>query len=316
MVETLHLLKHILSDRTTTANQHRMMVGCYRFNEVDETHVLYKILQESRTDSDIKMPLYITDICAQNLTVPQVNDMLMTLLGKVGDDPSDNQPLAELSYKRTGGNPFFLITFVNMLQKNCHNHLLWFDLGTFQWKLDIPRIAEQTAATDNVADLMEQKLNLLSRQFVKLLQVASCLDTQFDRPLIKLVWQRTEMASRTLSAADSSASFDDLLDEAVSEMFWEQLPNGEFQCVHDHVKGESKDCLSLQPRRWISKLTSRLLLTLAEAAISLESNADFAIRQHQVGRALFENLEPRELEKAMFVVVNLLNKGQNTNQST
>jgi predicted ATPase len=65
--------------------------------------------------------------------------------------------LARLVYRKTAGNPFFVIQFLTAL---ADEHLVEFDASDSAWKWNLDEIKTQ-GFTDNVADLMISKLRQL-----------------------------------------------------------------------------------------------------------------------------------------------------------
>eukprot|EP00957_Ditylum_brightwellii_P042795 3240286-Ditylum_brightwellii.AAC.1 len=105
-----------------------------------------------------------------NLGKEDVNQAIMSMLSI--DDAPRTEGLASICYKRTLGNPFFLLEFVKLLEEE---GLLYFHLGLFQWKWDEADIEYRTASTENVVELLHQKMEKLSVEAQGFLQCAACL---------------------------------------------------------------------------------------------------------------------------------------------
>jgi predicted ATPase len=63
-------------------------------------------------------------------------------------DESATLPLARLLMTRTNGNWFFMTQILEHLQ---NEHMMYYDLSTFQWKWDIDRV-HGIALSENVAN--------------------------------------------------------------------------------------------------------------------------------------------------------------------
>lgn len=87
----------------------------------------------------------------------------------------DSRPLAELVFKKTNGTPFFVHQFLSMIYKL---NLLQPDAqGGWQW--DDEKIA-QLDITDNVVDLMAEKIARLDDQARETVIMCACIGTWFD----------------------------------------------------------------------------------------------------------------------------------------
>ncbi len=140
-----------------------LIVGTYRDNEVGPHHPLQRALEEMlaagvATDTVELGPLALRD--ASEL----VRDTLRCA-------PADAEPLARLLLRKTAGNPFFLSQFLRSLHADgalvCAP-----DGGGWTWDL---AAIERRDITDNVADLLSQRIRQLPEETAALLQLAACL---------------------------------------------------------------------------------------------------------------------------------------------
>ena len=265
---SLELLQVLTTDRE---NPNLTMIGCFRSNEVDESHVLSNTMRDLQ-DKSKRDGFCITEIGIENLNVPEVNQIIMALLSI--DDESRTLDLAEICHKRTEGNAFFFIAFVAMLE---NENLLNFNLGLLQWKWDVSEIEKKTTSTANVVDMLKEKMNKLPDRVVKLLQLAACLGSSFDEKVIELVWHKHVGDD---AQPQDTGTFKTLLEQVVQEHFLEEVGPSRYRWVHDKVE---------------------------EAAMSLIPKEKQASLQFEVGLSLVRNLSEKELEAAIFVIVNLLN---------
>ncbi|MEM7017565.1 MAG: AAA family ATPase, partial [Pseudomonadota bacterium] len=85
-------------------------------------------------------------------------------------------PLAQLLHSKTGGTPFFIRYFLERL----HNDgFLYFDHDEACWSWDLEDITH-VEITENVAELLVNKLNLLPLDTLALLKIAACIDQSFE----------------------------------------------------------------------------------------------------------------------------------------
>jgi predicted ATPase len=93
--------------------------------------------------------------------------------------------LAQLVHEKTAGNPFFAIQFISALAEE---GLLTFDHRATQWSWDLDRIHAK-GYTDNVVDLMVEKLNRLSVKTQKALQLFACIGNSAEDVLLETAYE-------------------------------------------------------------------------------------------------------------------------------
>ncbi|CAJ1961251.1 unnamed protein product [Cylindrotheca closterium] len=269
-ISSLDILDHLLSD---FQNPHLLMiVGCYRSNEVDENSILFNRIQtlEGKCQKGI---FRLTDIELQNCDVDSVNKIIMSMMDI--DDESETRELAEVCFKRTLGNPFFLIEFMRMLHsEGC----LEFSLGLLKWKWEVAKIENMTMSTDNVVDLLKSRMSKLSNNVQLLLQYAACLGASFSISILEFVWNEY---SRALRFGAEGGNVESMMKTAQNVQLVESCGAGELRWVHDKVQ---------------------------EAALSLSNLVTPSFRC-SIGMFLFHGLDPIQLEKQVFEVADLVNKG-------
>jgi len=269
-ISSLDLMDCLISD---VQNRHPLMIiGCYRSNEVDENSMLYnriRTLQGKRR----KFRFRITDIELQNFDIDVVNKMIMTMLSI--DNESKTRDLSNVCYKRTLGNPFFLIEFIKMLYVES---LLETRSGKWVW--DVTRIEDATMSTANVVDLLQAPMRKLPADIQLLLQYAACLGSSFSFSTLKFVWKNHALLILESANRDMAGNLE-VLEEA--NLLVASRP-GELEWVHDKVQ---------------------------EAALSL---SDLVTPRFQfgLGVCLYEGLSESRLEKQLFDVADLINKGNVT----
>ncbi|MCP3960132.1 MAG: serine/threonine-protein kinase PknK, partial [bacterium] len=173
---TLKLL-HLLC--TDPASSHVFLIGAYRDNEVDAAHPLsltLKRIEESgaRLDSIHLEPLERCDV------ERYVADALRQEAG-------DTAELAHFVYDRTLGNPFF----VGQLLRELHSsRLLSYDPAEDGWTWDLGQIRTD-GITDNVVELMAEKIQRLARPSQDMLTLAACIGSTFDVETLAAVADRS-----------------------------------------------------------------------------------------------------------------------------
>lgn len=193
---TLDLLESLLVQSDL---RQLMLIGAFRDNEVDATHPLTAKLHAIghagvNIEQVVLLPLtatHIEQLISESLHCP----------------PSQITALAQLVFEKTAGNPFFVIKF---LQALVEGDLLYFDHRQSKWIWDPKRI-HAIAYTDNVVDLMVNKLTRLPMETQQALQQLACLGnvaetvtlaTVLDIPqaqVHRVLWQavRQELVERS-----------------------------------------------------------------------------------------------------------------------
>lgn len=232
----------------------------------------------------------LTEVTIGNLSHDDIHAMLMDLL--LTDQKLDG--LARICFDKTHGHVFFLIEYL----KNLHERgLLTYNLGMLKWVWDEDRIVSQTMVADNVVDMMVEKMNSLPTQAVQILQLAALLGSQFDESTLELVWKginvehsgNEEFKTEEQSEELQTGAVAEALNTAVNEGLLEALPNNDstgynkYQWTHDNIM---------------------------EAAFSMIHENEVGRLMYHVGDTLASNLNPHDLERSIFVVVNLLNEGK------
>eukprot|EP00980_Cylindrotheca_fusiformis_P027450 scaffold20461_cov117-Cylindrotheca_fusiformis.AAC.13 len=249
-----------------------MIVVCYRSNEVDEHSQLFKMIQTLQVKQE-KFNFHITDVTVGSCDIDSVNKIIMAMMSI--DDEERTLGLAEVCFKRTAGNPFFLIEFMVMLHEE---KLILYNLGLLKWIWDEERIAEETMSTDNVVDLLQARMRKMPANVQLLLQYAACLGSSFSASTLDLIWRKQSV----MSADFAANTITDLLAVVISSNFVEACGENEYHWVHDKVQ---------------------------EAALLLNDIVTPAF-QFEIGTALLHSLDANGLEEHLFDVVDLINKGR------
>ena len=173
---SLMLLKTIITDGEL---QHLLVVGAYRDHEVDEAHPFMTAVEEIKQEGGI-----VSQIHLDNLKPVDVNQLIADALDC---SPQDSQPLTDLVYYKTHGNPFFTTEFITSIYTE---KLLLFNHTQCQWQWD-SELIQAKDITDNVVDFMASKISTLSETTQKILQVAACIGNSFDVLLLAVIYQQS-----------------------------------------------------------------------------------------------------------------------------
>eukprot|EP00522_Entomoneis_paludosa_P003753 CAMPEP_0172474942 /NCGR_PEP_ID=MMETSP1065-20121228/69616_1 /TAXON_ID=265537 /ORGANISM="Amphiprora paludosa, Strain CCMP125" /LENGTH=1070 /DNA_ID=CAMNT_0013233135 /DNA_START=32 /DNA_END=3247 /DNA_ORIENTATION=+ len=213
---SLELLKTI---SLAQENKNLMIIGTYRSNEVFSSHGLAKLLAEMRNQADEKH-LMMSEVPLGNLPIREVNQYIMDLLSL--QNVSESMPLAQLCFKRTFGNPFFVKTFLSML-----NEVSLMDYNNGEWGWDMEAIERVSTVTKNVSDFLKDRIKRSCKgDIVDLLLFSACLGNIFEEKHLVIIWEAT----------NKSIPLRHVLDEAVEQLFFEPVSNSQYRFVHSAVK--------------------------------------------------------------------------------
>jgi PAS domain S-box-containing protein len=251
---TLDLLEHLA---THPEVRHLLLVGAYRDNEVGPTHPLMRTLEATR-DAGARVEEIV-------LTPLGLDDVGRLVTDAVHCQPERARPLARLVHEKTSGNPFFAIQFLAALNED---GLLAFDPVAPGWRWDIDRIRARSY-TDNVADLMVEKMRRLSVPAQEAMKKLACLGNGADIAALTWVHEETEAA---VHAALWEAVYAGLV----------QRQESAYTFLHDRIQ---------------------------QAAYSLIPDKQRAELHLRIGRALLASMAGDQLAEHLFDVANQLNQG-------
>ena len=251
---TLDLLEELL---THDDLQNLLLIGAYRDNEVNATDPLLRKLEAIRQAGAAVQDIVLTPLSRDDLGKLLVDSLHCQL--------ERATPLADLIHEKTTGNPFFAIQFISTL---ADDGLLTFDYRTRCWEWDLLRIHAK-GYTDNVVELMVEKLKRLPPETQKVLQQFACIGNSAEFEMLRMVYQ---------------GSVEDMHDH-----LWEAVRSGlifrsdnSYGFFHDRVQ------------------------EAAYLLIPTELRAEAHLR---IGMLLVEHTPAEKREDGIFEIVNQLNRG-------
>lgn len=220
---TLALVEYLVVHPDT---RHLHLIGAYRDNEVAANDPLMSAIASIRSGGAnvgqlVLGPLGIGDFTAL------VADALRV-------DPSRARSLAELVHGKTGGNPFFAGQFLASLEEE---GLLRFDAVASDWTWDESRIGAK-GFTDNLVDLVVQRLERLPSPTQQVLKMLSCLGSRADfQTLALLAPPERVMHRRFVAAVDAGVVLADdaryrFLHDRVREASYALIPASARSAMH------------------------------------------------------------------------------------
>jgi PAS domain S-box-containing protein len=271
---SLHLIQSLMNDED---NRYLLLIGAYRDNEVNSSHPFMLTVEGIRQTG---RPIRTLEV--ENLSLPAVTEL-------VGDTLYQPQvaDLTGLIYEKTQGNAFFTTEFFKTLYEE---DLIRFEvvdhgdnqLGQWRWDLEAIRSRE---LSDNVVELMTQKIGKLPLPTQRTLTLAACIGNSFDL--------------RTLSVINQKPALETF------ERLWPAVTEGILVPLDDNYKW-------LMPDNDISEIICLKFAhdRVQQAAYALLAPNEKAPIHLQIGRLLLANTVPEELTERLFDIVNQLNLGR------
>ncbi|HSW07193.1 AAA family ATPase [Aquabacterium sp.] len=238
--------------------RHLLLIGAYRDNEVDALHPLMRTLDAIRGARQVR----VQEIALAAFTPDEMAQFVADTLHCTRDHA---QGLAQLVQERTGGNPFFAIQFVSALVEQ---RLLAVDPVASAWTWDLDHIRAK-GFTDNVVDLMIDKLKRLPAVAQEALKVLGCLGSSAAVVDLCLIRGATEAQ---IHVALWAAVRGGLVYRS----------DGGYTFLHDRIQ---------------------------EAAYSLIPDTERASEHLRIGRLLASRTAAQEFEQKIFEIVNPFNRG-------
>ena len=251
---TLDLIENLLTQSGLT---HLMLIGAFRDNEVDGSHPLMRKLDAIR-----QAGARVQEIRLAPLGHEHHRELIMDA---VRCEPAAALELADLVREKTAGNPFFTIQFLHTL---ADEGLLAFDAGEGRWSWDLKRLRAK-GCTENVVDLMVERLIRHPKRSQQALQHFACLGAAADTSILAIVLETSPDQVQLVL-------WDALCQELVERR------GDSYHFTHDRVQ---------------------------EAAYSMIPEASRAEVHLRIGRLLTERTPPEQREEAIFEIVSQFNRG-------
>ena len=126
-------------------------------------------------------------------------------------DSERTQTLANVVFRKTNGNPYFVLRYLEMLHRE---RLLYYSFSNYQWHWNLDLIQTETNVTDNVVNLLSRQVEQLPEEIQSVLRLAACLGFYFDIVVLREIVLREGIINenslsqkeRTKNLRDSGAS--------------------------------------------------------------------------------------------------------------
>jgi predicted ATPase len=266
-------------------SQYFLLIGAYRDNEVNEAHSLTLFLNEIQ-----KAGVKVNQIDIQPLNTVHVNQLIADTLHCALERAL---PLAEIVFNKTAGNPFFI---TQILKTFYQEKLLYFNLNTGNWQWNVEQI-KQVKITDNVVELMVNKIEQLPSCTQNVLKVAACIGNTFTLNDLAIVNEKSLPSTATELWQALQEDFIFPLNGAYKIPLVDDL-NTSLTLVED---SENQSNLSLNIEY---KFLHDRVQQAAYSLIPAQQKKELHLK---VGQLLLKNTQTTELEEKVFDIVNHLN---------
>ncbi len=280
---SLKLMQLLMSDASTS---YLFLIGAYRDNEVSKAHPLMLTLADIA-----KAGTTINTITLAPLNQFDINQLVADTLSC---SPKLAQPLTELVYQKTKGNPFFTNQFLKSLYEDA---LITFNFQQGYWQCDIAKV-RVLALTDDVVEFMALQLQKLPQSTQFVLKLAACIGNSFDLATLAIVQEKSQ--------------------EETSAVLWKALQEG-------FILPKSQAYKFFQGETATGSLRSNFHEQLAinnepihykflhdrvqQAAYFLIPEDQKQSTHQKIGQLLLNNTDGQAREEKIFDIVNQLNIG-------
>ncbi|NEQ42133.1 MAG: AAA family ATPase [Leptolyngbya sp. SIOISBB] len=300
-----------------------LLIGAYRDNEVHPAHPLMLAVEEIEQQQGT-----VNRISLNPLSATSVNELIADTLSC---PPNQAQPLTELVWQKTAGNPFFVSEFLKSLHQD---GLITFDYPPLLaantdvtaplssssestrggWQCDIAQITALAVSTD-VVDFMAARLQRLTPATQAILKLAACIGNQFDLTTLAIIDEQSSLATATalwpalqqgLILPQSEVYKFYLAEDALTTETLPPEPTAE-----DAFPNSEADAPQPEPRTATTQVPVYKFLhdRVQQAAYTLIPAGDRPATHLTIGRLLLANTPAPQLDERLFEIVNQLNLG-------
>jgi len=291
---SLKLIQILMTDADS---QYFLLIGAYRDNEVDAVHPLTSTVEKIQEEKG-----RINNIVLQQLSLASVLELIADTLevennGKhhqgISNTRERTQPLAELLYNKTQGNPFFL---TQLLQTLYSDELLIFNFAQECWQWDIEQILTREITDYSIVELIARNIQKLPEETQQVLKLAACIGNRFNLYVL---------AVSAETAASETATF-----------LWAALQTGLVLPLSESYKVPLVGAADWEQNNYSLQIGYKFLHDrVQQAAYSLIPEEEKKATHLKIGQLVLASTPEAEIAENVFDIVNQLNMGREFIQS-
>jgi len=207
-----------------------LFIGAFRDNEVEESHPLNTII----ISDDSILPVIID---VKPITISDIKELLEDTLGT----SMTLAAFADLSLKKTNGNPFHVREFLKHLHRT---ELINYDQKEKNYKYSLEKI-EHESLTDNVVDILILQMKTMPKEVIRFITCCAAIGNKFSIKEVPSILN--------LSPGETF----DYLEYCLNEQYFNQVPHNDdlFKFSHDRIQEAAYKLLDEHER---SKIHARI----------------------------------------------------------
>ena len=267
-VDTLKLVERIAQD---PERKPLLFLGAYRDNEVEADHPLSISCEVIKKSGQPLQTIPLKPLNPENIS--------QLLVHTCHCRPEEAKPLAEVLVRKTGGNPFFVSQFLTVLSEK---ELISYSPEEKRWIWELAAI-EFLAVTENVVELLIDRLHRFSSETRRLLSLAACIGNTFDLESLELI-----------SGAGSGELYENLLPALENGLILSFSRASQLDKPTDGASAESGSYKFLHDR-------------VQQAAYALIAQKEKQPVHLQIGQTLLKQYAPGKSDALLFDIVHHLN---------
>lgn len=219
-----------------------LFVVSYRESEITPIHPFSSLLEHLR-----KLSLPISTLMVEPLK-PEIIEELIHDSFKT--ESNTTKLLAELTYKKTQGNPFFLGRFLKLLYQD---GLFEFDPILGRWNPQLEKIST-LEISDNVAEILSQKINTLEQKTQELLKIGAAIGHAFDLDF--------PASLQNISKEDADKLMFSALEEELVSKYTQENGKIIYSFVHDRVQQAANSLIKAEEKSKLHFAIAKKLLEI------------------------------------------------------
>ncbi len=247
-VDTLKLVERIAQD---PERKPLLFLGAYRDNEVEADHSLSISCEVIKKTGQPLQTIPLKPLSPEHIS--------QLLVHTCHCRPEEANPLAKVLVRKTGGNPFFVSQFLTLLSEK---DLIRYSLEEKRWIWDLAAI-EFLAVTENVVDLLIDRLHRFSSETRRLLSLAACIGNTFDLESLELISGKEsgELYENLLPALETGLILGlSQAPELDNPPFGESTESGSYKFLHDRVQQAAYALIAEKKRKPVHLQIGQTLL--------------------------------------------------------